>query len=133
MGYHMAGHIRKNMPSSATFLINDVVASVCQRFVNEFNRYGPIKVVATAKEAASGSKVVISIVPSAKNVRDVFLDSKTGIIGAPKDTDRLLLECSTIDLKTTREIAAMMAESGVGTYVDTPVSVCLPKESKVSA
>lgn len=132
MGYHMAGHIRKNMPSSAIFLINDVVASVCQRFFNEFNRYGPIKVVANAKEAASRAKIVISIVPSATNVRDVFLDPETGIIRAPKDTDRLLLECSTIDLKTTREVGAIMAEAGAGTYVDSPVSVCLRKENKVT-
>jgi len=128
MGYHMAGHLRKNMPSSATFLINDVITSVLERFVAEFSSYGPIKIVATAKEAASGAKTVISIVPSAKNVRQVFLDDTSGIIQAPKDVDRLLLECSTIDLKTTREVHKKIAEAGVGSYVDTPVSVCFPKE-----
>ncbi len=124
MGYAMASNVRKNMPSNATLFVNDVYRPACDRFIAEFSSLGPIKIVESAKEAATKSKVVISIVPGAADVRKVYLDPDLGVIAAPSDPERLLLECSTIDSATTRDVGEKLIASKSGTYIDTPVSVC---------
>lgn len=125
MGYAMASNIRKKMDKSATLYINDVNASACTRFKDEYSSYGPIEIVSTAREAADNAKVVVSIVPAAKDVKTVYLDEKDGVIAASKDDERVSCECSTIDVKSTREVGEKLKAAGMGTYVDTPVSVSL--------
>lgn len=123
MGYAMASNVRRKMSPSATLFVNDIYRPACEHFAQEYSKLGPIKIVNTAKEAAKDSKIIISIVPSASDVRKVYLDRSTGVVAAPQDADRLMLECSTIDSQSTREVGENMLEAGSGTYVDTPVSV----------
>ena len=123
MGYAMASNVRKKMPSSATLYINDINAAACERFKAEFSSYGPIEIVSTAREAAETSKTVYSIVPGAVDVKKVYLDKETGVIASKPDEERVLCECSTIDVKSTREVGEALKQRGLGTYVDTPVSV----------
>jgi 3-hydroxyisobutyrate dehydrogenase len=123
MGYAMASNIRKKMPPSSTLYINDINALACSRFHDEHSKIGPIEIVSTAREAAENSQVVITIVPGAADVKKVYLDEETGVIAARKDAERVLCECSTIDVKSTREVGEALKERGLGVYVDTPVSV----------
>ena len=123
MGYAMASNIRKKMSSKATLFLNDVNRSACERFAQEFGQYGPIETVGSAKEAAARSKVVISIVPGAADVREVFLNHESGVIAAPKDADRVMLDCSTIDSQSSRDVGKKLSEAGSGTFRDAPVSV----------
>lgn len=125
MGYAMASNIRKKAPSSSTVYINDINASACERFKAEYGSHGPIEIVTTAREATENSKVVISIVPGAVDVKKVYLDEKDGVIAAKADQERVLCECSTIDVKSTRDVGEALREKGMGTYVDTPVSVSI--------
>ena len=67
--------------------------------------------------------VVVSMLPSADIVRKVYLDRSDGVIAAPSVADRLVLECSTIDSASARDVAGELKTSGCGLYVDTPVSV----------
>lgn len=121
MGYHMARHVRRKMSPSATLFICDVNKEACVRLVDELgSQHGPIKIVDTAKEAADDSNVVISIVPRAGNVRQVYLGAG-GVVEAQKGAQRLLLECSTIDAKTTREVEAELSKAGVGRYFDSGI------------
>lgn len=126
MGYAMASNIRKKAPAESTVYVNDINNSACERFKAEYGSYGPIEIVATAREAAENSKVVISIVPGAVDVKKVYLDEKDGVIASRPDKERVLCECSTIDVKSTREVGEALAAKGLGTYVDTPVSVGSP-------
>ncbi|KAJ9608466.1 hypothetical protein H2200_007454 [Cladophialophora chaetospira] len=126
MGYAMASNIRKKMSPKTTLYINDINPSACKRFAEEFAHYGPVEVVNSAKEAASHAKVAISIVPGAAEVREVFLNSENGVIAAPKDSERLLLDCSTIDCQTSRDVGEKLKEAGSGTFRDAPVSGGLP-------
>jgi 3-hydroxyisobutyrate dehydrogenase len=131
MGYNMAGHLRRKMSPQDTLYVNDVNKDALSRFQAEMGtRYGPVKVVDTAQEAADDSKVVISIVPRAVNVKQVFLGDG-GVIEARPDPERLLLECSTIDPKTTREVEAKLSSAGLGRYFDAPVSVSSSLSSPV--
>jgi 3-hydroxyisobutyrate dehydrogenase-like beta-hydroxyacid dehydrogenase len=123
MGYGMCANLRKKLPQSQTLYIYDVAPATSKRFVDEYAQYGPITLVNSAKDVAANTEVLLSIVPTVNNVREVYLDPQNGIIGAPKNEARLLLECSTIDVESARSIGYEVTKAGVGTYVDSPVSV----------
>jgi 3-hydroxyisobutyrate dehydrogenase len=123
MGYAMASNIRKKSSQKVPLYVNDVNRSACEHFVQEFESYGPIYIVDSAKEAANHAKVILSIIPGAADVREVFLDTENGVIAATKDSESLMLDCSTIDCQTSREVGEKLREAGSGTFRDAPVSV----------
>jgi 3-hydroxyisobutyrate dehydrogenase-like beta-hydroxyacid dehydrogenase len=123
MGFAMAMNVRKKIPASSTLYINDINASACERFSTEYSSFGLIKIVATAREAAENANVLISIVPGGADVKTVYLEEKHGVIAARKNDERLMLECSTIDVESTKEVGRRLKEEGLGVYIDAPVSV----------
>src|SRR5512146_3281079 len=60
--------------------------------------------VETAKTAAARADVVITMLPSGKEVREVYLGT-SGIV-ANANPGTLLIDCSTIDVETARVVAA---------------------------
>ena len=123
MGFAMAGNIRQKIPSSSTLYVYDVFQPTCERFVDEFKARGRVEIVKSPKEAASRAGVIISIVPTGNNVRQVYLDEKEGVIAGPKNPNRIILECSTIDSATARDVGEALMKADAGLYTDTPVSV----------
>jgi 3-hydroxyisobutyrate dehydrogenase-like beta-hydroxyacid dehydrogenase len=123
MGYAMAKNIRQKIPRESTLYINDINTSTCERFRSQYISFGNIEIVPTARDAAENASVLISIVPEDVHVKAVYLDKKTGVVAAKKDKNRLMLECSTIDVESTKEVGRRLEEEGLGTYVDAPVSV----------
>src|SRR4029079_18752385 len=75
--------------------------------------------VEAAKGAASRADVVITMLPSGKEVRDVYLGS-SGII-AKANSGTLLIRCSTIDLEPARAVAPEADKRGL-MMLDAPVS-----------
>jgi 3-hydroxyisobutyrate dehydrogenase len=75
--------------------------------------------VETAKLAAARADVVITMLPSGKEVREVYL----GVGGIVEDANEgtLLIDCSTIDVETARAVAAVAAQKGL-MMLDAPVS-----------
>jgi 3-hydroxyisobutyrate dehydrogenase len=72
---------------------------------------------ATVREAVAGADAVVSMLPNGKIVADVY---RGDVIGhAPNAA--ILIDCSTIDVATAREVAADAAAAGY-TMVDAPVS-----------
>ncbi|HCS70198.1 MAG TPA: 3-hydroxyisobutyrate dehydrogenase, partial [Rhodospirillaceae bacterium] len=72
---------------------------------------------ASAVEAARGAEVVITMLPAGKHVKEVCLG---GLFDAlPAGT--LVIDCSTIDVDTAREVHAAAAAKGLA-MVDAPVS-----------
>ncbi|MDZ4308272.1 3-hydroxyisobutyrate dehydrogenase [Allopontixanthobacter sp.] len=71
----------------------------------------------TAKEAVQGAEAVVSMLPNGGIVSRVFT---TDVIGnAPQDA--ILMDCSTIDVATAREVEKAAADAGYA-MVDAPVS-----------
>ena len=72
---------------------------------------------ASAEAAMEGAEAVVTMLPAGKHVRDVY---EASIIGkAP--TGAILMDCSTIDVATAREVIAKAAAAGYE-MVDAPVS-----------
>src|ERR1700694_4332666 len=72
-----------------------------------------------AKVAAARADVVITMLPSGKEVREVYLGPNGIIENANAGT--LLIDCSTIDVETARTVAAAAEKKGL-LMLDAPVS-----------
>lgn len=70
----------------------------------------------SAAEAARGAEFVITMLPASRHVRDAWLGA--GGIAAATDPGALLIDCSTIDVATAREVAAASGRA----FLDAPVS-----------
>ena len=123
MGFGMAANIRQKMPAGSTLFVNDVNRAACEKFAASFSSHGPIKVLDSAREVAENATNIISIVPTAQHVKQVYLDTTVGVIAASRNADRLMMECSTIDSQSSKDVGEKLKEAGVGEYIDTPVSV----------
>src|SRR3974390_2086433 len=73
----------------------------------------------TAEVVAAGADVVITMLPSGKEVREVYL-GPAGIV-ANANPGKLLIDCSTIDVATARAVAAEAEKRGL-LMLDAPVS-----------
>ena len=73
--------------------------------------------VASAAEAAGGAEVIVTMLPAGRHVAQVYEDSLFGA-AAP---GTLLMDCSTIDVGTARQVAEAATAKGL-VAVDAPVS-----------
>ncbi len=70
----------------------------------------------SAAEAARGAEFVITMLPAGQHVRDAWLGA--GGMAAASDPGAVLIDCSTIDVATAREVAAAAGRP----MLDAPVS-----------
>jgi 3-hydroxyisobutyrate dehydrogenase len=71
------------------------------------------------KAAATSAEVVITMLPSGREVREIYLEESGVIEAAPSNT--LLIDCSTIDVDTARSVAAAANARNLP-MLDAPVS-----------
>ena len=71
----------------------------------------------SAAEACKGADVVVTMLPAAKHVREVYETE----IGPNANPGTLLIDCSTIDVASARDVGEAMRRGGF-TFVDAPVS-----------
>lgn len=77
-------------------------------------------VAGSAAEAAKGAEVVITMLPAGEHVRQVWLH-QGGLIDVVKEAGPLLIDCSTIDVASAREVASAAEAAGLS-MLDAPVS-----------
>ncbi len=76
----------------------------------------------SASEAAAGAEVIVTMLPAGEHVRSVW-GGQGGLIDAARQGGAapLLIDCSTIDVDTAREVAAEAEAAGLD-MLDAPVS-----------
>ena len=74
---------------------------------------------ASANDAAQGADAVITMLPAGQHVRDIYLGPQGLIASAPRGC--LLIDCSTIDVATARDVSAAAEAAGLD-MLDAPVS-----------
>jgi 3-hydroxyisobutyrate dehydrogenase len=111
MGLPMAQNLIKAGQSVAGF---DVTEYAAERLVT-----GGGTRARSAAEACEDAEVVITMLPAGEQVREVYLGDGGVLAAAGKGT--LLIDSSTIDVKTAREVAQAAHEEGLA-MVDAPVS-----------
>jgi 3-hydroxyisobutyrate dehydrogenase len=77
------------------------------------------RAAASVRAAASGANIVITMLPAGQHVRDVYLGADGVLAAAGAGT--LLIDSSTIDVATARDIAAAAEKKGL-LMLDAPVS-----------
>lgn len=76
-------------------------------------------VASSAADAVAGADFVISMLPAAKHVLNLYLGEQG--IATYIDKKALVIDCSTIDADSARKLGAALAEQGLA-FIDAPVS-----------
>ena len=95
-----------------------VVFDLSQAACDQMQEAGA-SVAGSAVEAAVGMDYVISMLPAGKHVAGVYLGDD-GLL-SKLDDSTTILDCSTIDAGTARQVGEAAAELGIG-FMDAPVS-----------
>ncbi|KAL8673956.1 MAG: hypothetical protein Q9168_001651 [Polycauliona sp. 1 TL-2023] len=130
MGYPMAQNLRAKIPAGDTLIVHDQNRDLSQKFMEEVDAQGTgnaVELSDSPRELAEKSEVIISVLPGPPHVKSVFghilhprLPPISKTISA--ETDRLFIDCSTIDPISSTEIANAVHSSSSGRFVDAPMS-----------
>ncbi|HJP69118.1 MAG TPA: 3-hydroxyisobutyrate dehydrogenase [Sphingomicrobium sp.] len=110
---HMGGGMAPNLAKAG----HDVQAFDLVPEAVEKAKTGGCSAAPSAAEAVKGADVVVTMLPAAKHVRAVYENDVKP--NAKRGT--LLIDCSTIDVASAREVGAELEELGFE-FVDAPVS-----------
>jgi 3-hydroxyisobutyrate dehydrogenase len=132
MGFHMAKNLRvKTAASASNFVIFDAFPATSQKFVETLTASNPslpkAAIASTPRELASQCDIVVTMLPAGPHVKTVYLDGESGLLAGVKDRGlaggkkALLVDSSTIDVKTSKEVAEEAKKAGA-VMVDAPVS-----------
>jgi len=123
MGFPMCTHLRAKIPRSAPLYIYDIATPLLEKFVAKNQHNGEIIVAKSPRDVAEHVDMLITILPEGKHVKQVYLTPETGILGASYDRrDMIFVDSSTIDPESSTEVYKAIEESGLGEFVDAPVS-----------
>ena len=111
IGAPMAAHLARD----ATLTVWNRTRAVAERFAARH----PARVAATPRDAAAAAEIVLTCLPTSREVEAV-LDGPDGLLAGFRP-GALLIDCTSGDPAGSRRIAARLAERGVG-FVDAPVS-----------
>jgi 3-hydroxyisobutyrate dehydrogenase-like beta-hydroxyacid dehydrogenase len=117
MGTPMAGHLAK---AGYTLTVYDLNADAARKLAAPYNN---VAVADSPKAVGAASDIVMTMLPSGREVREVAIGA-AGLLHGMKPGG-LLLDTSSAEPWHTREVAARLAEIGVG-MVDAPVSGAEP-------
>ena len=104
---NMGGPMAKNLLAAGhDLIVFDLVEAACAALAAE-----GASVAASAAEAAEGAEVIISMLPAGKHVAGTFLGDDGLLAKVSKET--LILDASTIDAATAKEVGEAAAAMGM--------------------
>ncbi|MHA7815952.1 MAG: 3-hydroxyisobutyrate dehydrogenase [Pseudohaliea sp.] len=119
MGGPMAGNL---LTAGHSVTVFDLVPEACAALAGQ-----GAAVADSGQAAIEGAEYVISMLPAGKHVKGLYLgedkgeDKGEGGLLARLDGSVTVLDCSTIDAPTAREVGEAAAAAGIG-FMDAPVS-----------
>ncbi|TFK44198.1 3-hydroxyisobutyrate dehydrogenase [Crucibulum laeve] len=133
MGFPMLTNLWMQTEAESTIHIYDVDSTVLDKFINQVNGWVKEKTYATiiragsAREVCEKSDCIISIVPEGSHVRDVYLNPQTGLLACGNTSNKIFIDCSTIDITTSLQVSAAVKASmnnpaSTPVFFDAPVS-----------
>ncbi|KAK5224285.1 hypothetical protein LTR47_009896 [Exophiala xenobiotica] len=120
----MAINLRSKIKQDTTLVICDANKAATEKFKSQMSGKGHIVEVETSAEAAKQSDLIITMLPAGPQVKSVYLDPTSGILAGSRGSrnKKLFIECGTIETTAILEVGKAVAESGLGSFVDSPVS-----------
>tara|TARA_R110002073_G_scaffold43529_1_gene121448 strand:+ start:187 stop:1077 length:891 start_codon:yes stop_codon:yes gene_type:complete len=112
---NMGGPMARNLLAAGhSVIVFDLSPEACEQL-----KAAGAAVASSAAEAAMGRDYVISMLPAGKHVAATYLGDD-GLL-AKLDATTTILDCSTIDAATARQVGEAAVERGIG-FMDSPVS-----------
>ncbi|CAK7225612.1 hypothetical protein SEUCBS140593_005959 [Sporothrix eucalyptigena] len=132
MGWGMANNLRAKLPAHNTLTVCEINSKRLEQWVEQAPP-GPVSVASSPREVAEQSDVIFTMLPRGSHVWDVFTSQESGLLlcDTPRSfslpNNKLFIECSTIDVETSKKTASEVQQSatkkGVSyDFVDAPVS-----------
>lgn len=112
IGRPMAGHLA---PPRFDLVVWNRTVEKARRFAEETRA----RVAATPADAARGAAVVMTCMPTSREVESLLAGDGGLLAGLSRDA--VLVDCTSGDPATSRRIAERLADAGVG-FIDAPVS-----------
>ncbi|KAI8652221.1 hypothetical protein NCS57_01285100 [Fusarium keratoplasticum] len=120
MGWGMAKNLRAKIPTDSVVNVCEINKPRLDEFVS--STPGKIQVCNSPLEVVQSSDVIITMLPLGEHVLQVFTNPKNGLLSTASSGTKTFIDCSTIDVKTSQEVAAAVAKFGHGVFADAPVS-----------
>jgi len=129
MGFPMADNLLRKIPTFDTLYIYDIDQRAIDHFMvksaQESGREDRVVVAKSAREVSEKSDFIITIVPEGSHMRSVYLTPETGLLAAQNLSDKVFVDCSTIDIKTSLEVGSVvhsLQSVNAPLFFDAPVS-----------
>src|SRR5271154_6893528 len=122
MGFPMCTHVRAKIPSSAPLYIYDLAQPLLEKFVAKNKHNGEIIIAKSPRDVAEHVDMLITILPEGKHVKTVYFTPDTGILASHSRKNMIFVDSSTIDPESSTEVCKGVEKSGMGEFVDAPVS-----------
>ncbi|KIW50439.1 hypothetical protein PV05_12026 [Exophiala xenobiotica] len=126
MGFGMAKNLRASMPKACKLWVCELDPKRRDEFISSVD--GLIEAADSPKDVAKHCDIIITSLPHGEAVRKVFTDPSTGLLSISKDSDKhkFFLETSTIEVRTSNKVLEEVKKSGLGDFIDCPVSGGIP-------
>jgi 3-hydroxyisobutyrate dehydrogenase-like beta-hydroxyacid dehydrogenase len=120
MGWHMASHLANKLPDATRIYVFDIVQSLVDKLCEQ---HGEKIVRCThAKEVASKSCIIFTMLPEGKHVKAVYLDGPDSVCAADI-SNKILIDCSTIDTASSLFVKEHIKQNfPTASFYDAPVS-----------
>ncbi|KAI9732342.1 MAG: hypothetical protein M1834_001549 [Cirrosporium novae-zelandiae] len=130
----MAKNLRAKIPESDSLIIYDTNVNTTDKFVKEAgvttSNHGVsfkgtrIEIASGCREVAERSDTIITVLPEPSHVKSVFHNILSGELPEKSSTttERLFIDCSTIDPLSSKEVANAVHTHHSGRFVDAPMS-----------
>ncbi|KAL1311185.1 hypothetical protein AAFC00_001382 [Neodothiora populina] len=121
MGYPMAKNLRSKLSSSDRLIIYDTNQDATTRFSNEMQ--GTV-VADGVRDLAENSETIITVLPEPSHVQNVFQSmlKPPSLLKEGINKERLFIDCSTIDPRSSHDVANAVHSTEQGRFVDAPMS-----------
>lgn len=119
----MARNLRAKIPAEDVLFIQDINKAATSKFLEE-NPEG-VRVAENVREVAEKAETIITSLPEPQHVAGVFkqmLEPPTLLSDGFVASERLFIDCSTIDPTTSKSVADAAHSSGQGKFIDAPMS-----------
>lgn len=121
MGFPMALNLRQKIPKGSKLFICELSEKQRTKFMSQAE--GEVTVADSPRAVAEQADIILTSLPAGKHVEFVFNDPETGLLSL-KPTGRKIffIETSTIETATSLEVSKAVADSGLGDFIDAPIS-----------
>lgn len=123
MGYPMAKNLRIRLPAEDVLFVQDINPAATEKLLKEVPQ--GVRIASNVREVAEKAETIITSLPEPKHVAGVYkemLEPPTLLTDGFVASERLFIDCSTIDPTTSASVADAARSTGQGIFIDAPMS-----------